>query len=161
HELDRRADAMDRPPREDGKHGGGDRPDVGTRVELVPRAPCLLGGNEAWRPEPCCRAAPFDSRARQAEIEKFDVRVAGEEDIRGFGVAMPDPAFVCRTEDVEQLGENGQRALDPERATLVSHALLEILALEKLHDDVDAPIVRNVVIENADDARMADRVRYI
>src|SRR5262245_21797584 len=41
------------------------------------------------------------------------------------------------------------------------HALVERLAVEELHHDVDAAVLADVVVEDADDATMTDTVRHV
>ncbi len=90
----------------------------------------------------------------QAEIEDFGVAAGGDEDVGRLDVAMDDALFV---RGVERVGDfDAERQQQSERQGLFRDAVLEGLALQKLHrDEIAAVVLGNVV--NRADARMIQR----
>jgi hypothetical protein len=88
----------------------------------------------------------------QAEVEHLgkvaDAAVGAEEDVLWLEIAMHDPLRVRLLQRAADLDEHGDRPLDRDRA-LAAHRLVEVLALEVLHHDVERAVFELAVQEDA------------
>ncbi len=98
--------------------------------------------------------------ARDAEVRELDSRLAVEHHVGRLDVAVDDARLVRELQRVEQLAHDAHRLLKLEALVGVEE-VLELLALDELHDDVgDVALLAEVV--HLDDVRMVqprDRLR--
>ncbi len=135
------------------------RVDVAARVEHL--ALRLLGRHELRRAEDHALLREHDRAGPQlalghlgeAEVEHLGVvaqaAVGGEEDVLRLEIAVDDPLEVRLLEGAAALDEDGHRALGRERALLADH-LVQVLALQVLHDDVERSVVELAEEEHLD-----------
>src|SRR5205085_6881396 len=99
--------------------------------------------------------------ARDAEVEELHRSVVADEDVLRFEIPVDDAR---RVDGVEHVHEAIADVEDVDEIDLAASQLterLEGLALEEVHHEEDAAVVRDAVVEHADDARVLHRVREI
>ncbi len=112
------------------------------RRQVVGRAPDIPSLDHGGRGQ-----GPGD-----AKIGYFYPPIRGDQDVLRLDVAVDETSLVRRADGGTDLDGNGQSALDGERSAFEDQ-LLEIAALDVLHDDVmTVAILANVV--DADNVRM-------
>ena len=99
--------------------------------------------------------------ARDAEVEQLEDAVVADEDVLGLEVAMDDAGGVDGAEDVHQLVAEVEGLDDRDAVAALLAQGLERVALEEVHREEDAAVVGHAVVEDADDARVLDRVREV
>jgi len=98
------------------------------------------------------------AHARDAEVEHFDRPVHGNEDVLGLDVTVDDPLGVRRAEDVEELIAHGEHFVQGKAASQAIAPHFERLAFEELHDEKDAPVLGDVIVEDPHRSRVPHRI---
>ena len=84
----------------------------------------------------------------QAEVEKLDVAILGDHDVRGFEIAMSDPVAVRVRKGLGY----GHGVSEPflEGENLTRNGLVECLALEQLHHEKWGSLVLTNLVDDRD-----------
>jgi len=149
--------------RQQGEERGTDGPEIRARVDLAALAEGLLGRHVRGRTHRAPRARGVRAGlrhddARDAEVEDLEHALLREEQVVGLEVAVDGPARVRRGHHVEQLPGDRHRLARRERAPRAGQAALQRLALEQLHHQERRAILGLVVVDDAHDTRVLDRV---
>src|SRR4029077_16724262 len=88
-----------------------------------------------------------------------DLTFSGREDVLWLDVAVNNLALVRRAKRPEKCVRDGDRLRNRHLAAEPLRARPKCLSLEQRHHEEDATVFRDVVIDDGDDARMADPVR--
>ncbi len=94
------------------------------------------------------RSTPHALDLREAEVEDLRFPPFGHEDVRGLDIPMNDPLGVGRIQSIRELDADLQELLRLEG--LPGDAVLERLALQKLHGDEGLTLVLVYVVDGAD-----------
>jgi hypothetical protein len=158
---------VDELPGQQGEHRRADGPEIAARVDRVPVPERLLRRHERRRPHraarrrqpPGARAEGNVAHPRQAEVEHLDLPGPGEEEVLRLDVAVDDALLVGRGEHVEQLIGDREHLgrLEPLPGAPRGPGV-DGLTLEQLHHQEDCAVLRGVVVEHGDRARVIDGI---
>jgi hypothetical protein len=160
-----RRSVVHRVARKEAKHGGAARPDVNPLVDGATVG--LLGSHVGRSARHHLASLGAIGRGRQpaqsgnSEVEDLDLPRARQEQVRGFDIAVDDPLRMRGSERAKNL-VGCEQDLVARKATAEAHATrFERLAVEELGHQKPRAVFRLVVLDDLDDALVADAVREV
>ena len=124
--------------------------EVGAPVDAMCRARSLFGRHVVGRPgdEALLARARLLVAQRETEVDQHRPALGGEQDVRGFDVAVDDAPRVGMAQRIEH-GDGDPRRVLPRRPMGV-HPPAEVAPLEVIGDDVDGAVLHPDVVHGHD-----------